>query len=136
MKLVYNREIQAIVVMGDDKTVAALYECHDDFIAGENDEGQPRASLPDGNYTVSAEEPGQSAADANGPAYGTFYIKTGDPRGRDIHGGGSGLSAPFAPRQGWVPTHGCLRMQNIDGEELSRQIIDAGNAIELEVRSC
>ena len=136
MKLVYNRELQAIVVMGDDKTVAAFYECHDDFIAGKNDEGLPRDSLPDGNYTVSAEEPGQSAADANGPAYGTFYIRTGDARGRDIHGGGSGLPDPFAPRQGWVPTHGCLRMQNIDGEELSRQIIDAGNEVELEVRSC
>ena len=136
MKLVFNREIQAIVVMDENGAVTGLYECHDDFVAGENDEGQPRASLPDGNYSVSAEEPGQSAADANGPAYGTFYIRTGDPRGRDIHGGGSGLPDPFAPRQGWVPTHGCLRMQNIDGEELSRRIIDAGNAVELEVRSC
>ena len=136
MKLVFNREIQAIVVVGDDETVAALYDCHDDFVAGKNDEEQPRASLPDGKYIVSAEEPGQSAADANGPAYGTFYIKTADPRGRDIHGGGSGLPNPFAPRQGWVPTYGCLRMQNVDGEELSRRIIDAGNAVELEVRSC
>ena len=136
MKLVFNREIQAIVVMDENGAVTGLYECHDDFFAGENDEGQPRAPLPDGNYSVSAEEPGKSAADANGPAYGTFYIKTGDPRGRDIHGGGSGLPFPFAPRQGWVPTHGCLRMQNIDGEELSRRIIAAGNAVELEVRSC
>ena len=136
MKLVYNREIQAIVVMDENGSVNGLYECHDDFVTGENDEGQPRASLPDGKYIVSADEPGQSTADANGPAYGTFYIKTGDPRGRDIHGGGSGLTDPFAPRQGWVPTHGCLRMQNVDGEELSRQIIDAGNEVELEVRSC
>ena len=136
MKLVYNRGIQALVVMDDSAAVAALYDCHDDFVAGKNDEEQPRASLPDGDYTVSAEEPGQSAAEANGPAYGTFYIKTGDPRGRDIHGGGSGLNDPFAPRQGWVPTYGCLRMQNVDGEELSRLIIDAGNAVPLEVRSC
>ncbi len=136
MKLVYNRGIQTLVVMDDSAAVAALYDCHDDFVAGKNDEDQPRASLPDGDYTVSAEEPGQSAAEANGPAYGTFYIKTGDPRGRDIHGGGSGLNDPFAPRQGWVPTYGCLRMQNVDGEELSRLIIDAGNAVPLEVRSC
>ena len=136
MKLVFNRQIEAILVINENGATIGLYECCDDFFAGENDEGQPRASLPDGNYTVSAEEPGQSAADANGPAYGTFYIRTGDPRGRDIHGGGSGLPDPFAPRQGWVPTHGCLRMQNIDGEELSRRIIAAGNAVELEVRSC
>lgn len=135
MKLVFNRETQTIVAVADDGTVIASYECRDDFWAGENDEGQPRASLPDGDYTASAEQPGQSAAEANGPAYGTFYVKTGDPRGRDIHGGGSGLPDPFAPRQGWTPTLGCLRMQNEDGEDLSRRIIDNGNAIRLEVRT-
>ena len=136
MKLVYNRETQTITALFDDGAVAASYECRDDFWAGQNDEGQPRASLPDGDYIVSAEEPGQSAAKANGPAYGTFYIKTGDLRGRDFHGGGSGLPDPFAPRQGWTPTLGCLRMQNEDGEALSRLIIDAGNTVPLEVRPC
>ena len=41
-----------------------------------------------------------------------------------------GLSDPFAPYQGWVPTYGCLRMQNADGEELSRMIINAGNGMQ------
>ena len=132
MKLVFNREIQAIVVMDENGAVTGLYECHDDFVAGENDEGQPRASLPDGDYIVSAEEPPAR----NCESFGTCFINTGDPRERVIHGGGSGLPDPFAPRQGWTPTLGCLRMQNIDGEELSRRIIDAGNAVELEVRSC
>ncbi|HEX8817223.1 MAG TPA: RHS repeat-associated core domain-containing protein [Terriglobales bacterium] len=50
--------------------------------------------------------------DAYGPA-GAF-IDTGDPRGRDIHGGGSGLPDPMAPYQGWVPTLGCTRGQNAD----------------------
>ncbi len=136
MKLIFSRHDQSMTIFDDENTPILVYECHDDFVAGENDEGQPRESLPDGNYTVSAEEPGKSRAGSNGPAYGTFYISTGDSRGRDIHGGGSGLPDPFAPRQGWVPTHGCLRMQNVDGEELSRRIIDAGNAVELEVRSC
>jgi hypothetical protein len=39
-------------------------------------------------------------------------------RGRSgigVHGGGSGLADPFyALRQGWVPTHGCIRLQNED----------------------
>ena len=68
-----------------------------------------------------------------GAAYGTFYIHTGDSRYRDIHGGGSGLADPFAPYQGWVPTYGCLRMQNADGEEVSRWILDNGNSMLLEV---
>lgn len=31
-----------------------------------------------------------------------------------IHGGGSGLARPFAPRQGWQITKGCWRVQNVD----------------------
>jgi RHS repeat-associated protein len=53
--------------------------------------------------------------------YGT-YIDTGDPRGRDIHGGGTGLPNPFAARQGWMRTHGCTRGQNEDVQELNRII--------------
>lgn len=34
--------------------------------------------------------------------------------GIGIHGGGSGLPTPFAPRQGWVITEGCFRLQNED----------------------
>lgn len=132
MKLVYNRETQTITAALDDGTVIASYECRDDFWAGENDEGQPRASLPDGGYIVSAEEPPAR----NCESFGTCFINTGDPRERVIHGGGSSLPDPFAPRQGWTPTLGCLRVQNEDGEALSRLIIDAGNAVELEVRSC
>ena len=132
MKLVYNRETQTITAALDDGTVIASYECRDDFWAGENDEGQPRASLPDGDYIVSAEEPPAR----NCESFGTCFINTGDPRERVIHGGGRSLPDPFAPRQGWTPTLGCLRVQNEDGEALSRLIIDAGNAVELEVRSC
>jgi len=64
--------------------------------------------------------------DVNAPAYGPggAYIDTGDPRGRDIHGGGTGLPDPYAPRQGWVPTHGCTRGQNEDVQELNRRITD------------
>ena len=132
MKLVYNRETQTITAALDDGTVIAEYECRDDFWAGANDEGRPRASLPDGDYIVSAEEPPAR----NCESFGTCFINTGDPRERVIHGGGSSLPDPFAPRQGWTPTLGCLRVQNEDGEALSRLIIDNGNAVEMEVRSC
>ena len=47
----------------------------------------------------------------------------------------SGLTNPYAPRQGFVKTYGCLRMQNADGEELSRLIIDHGNSVPLVVQS-
>lgn len=129
-RILFIRKEQTIIFEHGDGT-ATPFECRDDFVPGQNEEGQERESLPNGSYIVSAEEPGSTS---NGPAYGTFYIETGDPRERDIHGGGSGLADPFAPRQGWVPTYGCLRMQNEDGEALSRMIIDAGNAVPLEVR--
>ncbi len=42
--------------------------------------------------------------------------------GIGIHGGGSGLVAPGAPRQGWAKTHGCIRLQNVDLEEIVRLV--------------
>jgi RHS repeat-associated protein len=62
----------------------------------------------------------------NSPAYGPpgAYIDTGDPRGRDIHGGGSGLPNPYAASQGWVPTRGCTRGQNEEVQELNRRVGD------------
>jgi hypothetical protein len=35
-------------------------------------------------------------------------------KGIGVHGGGSGCDDPFCERQGWCPTDGCLRLQNID----------------------
>jgi RHS repeat-associated protein len=57
-------------------------------------------------------------------AYGPdgSYIDTGDSRGRDIHGGGTGLKDPFAPNQGWKPTMGCTRGQNDDVKSLGQAI--------------
>lgn len=36
-------------------------------------------------------------------------------------------------KQDWVPTYGCLRIQNADGVELSQIIIDSGNNVTLPV---
>jgi hypothetical protein len=54
------------------------------------------------------------------PSYGhgKAYIDTKDLRRRHIHGGGSSLPDPYAPRQGWRPTYGCIRMQNEDIQNL------------------
>jgi RHS repeat-associated protein len=43
-------------------------------------------------------------------------------RGRWLHGGGTGLPDPLAPRQGWKPTLGCTRLQNQDIEKLANNI--------------
>ena len=128
VKLIYSRSDQMIIFEHGDGT-ATPFECRNAHFSGYNAEGQPYESLPVGNYTAHADEPPAEDSDE----YGTFYISTGDARGRDIHGGGSGLDDPKAPHQGWYPTLGCLRMQNEDGEALSRLIIDAGNDVPMEV---
>lgn len=132
--LLFVRSRKQITFTGDDGSVIS-FECRPDFFPTSGGGRYQHEELPDGNYTVSADVPGNSAANANGPAYGTFYIETGDYRERDIHGGGSDLPDPFAPRQGWEPTYGCLRMQNEDGEELSKLILSAGNSVPLTVLS-
>lgn len=126
--LVYSRSLDKITYYRDDGS-NYTYDCKHDFEEGTNEYGEERESLPIGNYVANAEEPPAE----NSPSYGTFYISTGDYRGRDIHGGGSSLEDPYADRQGWLCTYGCLRMQNIDGQELSRLMIEDGNGIELEV---
>lgn len=57
-------------------------------------------------------------------SYGEYFVdligqdgQEGPGSGRDgigVHGGGTGLSNSLAARQGWVPTLGCIRLQNQD----------------------
>jgi len=119
--ITYSRSEQRIYYRGHS------WDCRSEFYPESG--GTVHATLPDGEYIAVADVPPAE----NNAAYGTFYISTGDPRGRDIHGGGSSLDEPLAPAQGWCATYGCLRMQNRDGEELSRLIIDDGNGIRLAV---
>jgi hypothetical protein len=61
------------------------------------------------------------------PSYGAdgAYIKTGDPRGRDIHGGGSSLRKDGHykdPNQPLTPTYGCTRGHNQDIINLGKHI--------------
>jgi lipoprotein-anchoring transpeptidase ErfK/SrfK len=56
--------------------------------------------------------------------------------GIGIHGGGSGLPAPFAARQGWAKTHGCVRVQNEDLTKLVKIVkgcLAAGGHVRLTV---
>jgi len=57
-------------------------------------------------------------------AYGRdgAYIKTGDSKGRDIHGGGASLADPYAAHQPLIPTLGCTRAHNTDLVALGREI--------------
>jgi hypothetical protein len=57
------------------------------------------------------------------PALGDFFTPIMGTEsyhrfGIGIHGGGTGCAEPFADKQGWVPTHGCLRVQNEDNRKL------------------
>lgn len=121
----FQRNKKRMYAMDEFYNVVGDWECHDDFVDRPGD-GIEQESLPDGTYE------GVNAEITNGkygPSYGNFYITTGDERYRDVHGGGAGLADPYADYQGWVPTYGCLRMQNKDGVELSQMIIDSGNNV-------
>lgn len=88
----------------------------------------PNGDTPPGKYEVG------TIYDTTGEApYGHYCIDLVDLEGQEtlngragisLHGGGSGLSDPFAPRQGWVATHGCIRVQNEDLEHIVALIRD------------
>ena len=126
-RLIFSRTDQRLY-LEDENGGLSFFECRSDFVAGLNDSGQPRASLPLGTYEVYA-----LPWEDRGEGFGCGYIVTGDPRGRDIHGGGSGCEDPYAPRQGWCPTYGCLRMHNEDIRGLIDLIVEAGNSVRLDV---
>ncbi|WP_254051373.1 RHS repeat-associated core domain-containing protein [Stenotrophomonas sp. SAU14A_NAIMI4_5] len=94
----------------------------------------PSLSTVAGNALPGAAGPYQSANvypvrgpyKMNSRAYGpNDILKTDDARGRWLHGGGSRLKDPLAPRQGWTPAVGCTRMQNEDIQELVDMVREA-----------
>ena len=84
--VVYSHDEKRIYWVDDDGFIVKSWECRNAIAKGVNEKGQPRAPLPNGEYVATASKTGGRY----GSPYGTFYIDTGDPRGRDIHGGGSG----------------------------------------------
>ena len=144
MKLQYKRHLDTMYAYDDNYNFLGSWPCHHAFFQGTGSNGLPHETLPDGYYPHCwADLPNTTLKDGrkvviqkeNPRSYGTFYINTGDDRGRDIHGGGDGygITDPFAKRQGWLGTYGCLRMQNEDGEKIAKMMIDAGNDIGLVV---
>ena len=129
----YTRGDNIIAAYDSDDKLLASYECR-------NDRVDAKGTVDDGTYeNVNAIDPEEQTR-LQERQFGCFYIRTnhrnekGEATGRDIHGGGSGCKDPWAPRQGWCPTNGCLRMQNEDGVELSNSIIAAGNSTTLIVK--
>lgn len=134
-RIKFVRSDQTMYAYDSEGSIIGYWDCRDDFVPGYNEYGEPRESLPNGEYNGPNDSGimAEITAGKYGPAYGTFYLTTGDPRGRDVHGGGSGCEDPYAPYQGWIPTYGCLRMQNSDGEELAQLIMDSDHEVLLEV---
>jgi len=83
-----------------------------------------RSAKPGANGCFCTADVNWISSGTNSIAYGPngSYIDTGDSRGRDIHGGGTGLKDPFASSQGWKPTMGCTRGQNDDVKRLGQAI--------------
>jgi hypothetical protein len=95
--------------------------CHNEGVAGPGWD-RPYGDTVPGLYRVLAVEY-IPADDPGTAAYGPVYLYLQEMEGQESavgragigwHGGGSGLPDPLAPRQGWMPTHGCLRSQNED----------------------
>ena len=79
----------------------------------------------DGPYESADFYPAEGPRNNKPRAYGpNDLLLTDDPRYRWLHGGGSDLPNPLAPRQGWYPTHGCTRMQNEDIQDLVNKVRD------------
>lgn len=83
-----------------------------------------RNALPGANGCYCTPDVNWMSSGTSSRAFGPdgSYIDTGDSRGRDIHGGGTGLKDPFAPNQGWKATMGCTRGQNDDVKRLGQAI--------------
>jgi hypothetical protein len=106
--LIFSSETQHAKLFADDGQELADWEMHDAAVRP----GFGRwGRCPRGNYPLSVPRREDS------PPFGFWFIPVLGVTGRvgiGIHGGGSGLADPMVPHQGWVPTHGCLRMQNAD----------------------
>jgi hypothetical protein len=81
-------------------------------------------NTPPGLYECTRVLPTTSRdTDADWRAYGPWYVYLAEMEGQEssrhrdgvgMHGGGSKSPAPLAPKQGFFPTRGCVRLQNED----------------------
>lgn len=102
------------------------------------------SDTPPGTYRVVRVER-IPQTDPDWRAYGWVYLWL-EPRGGAAaaignvgigwHGGGSGLADPWAAKQGWLITHGCIRSQNEDMVRLANLFepaLAAGRIVSLSV---
>jgi hypothetical protein len=92
--------------------------------------------MPFGDGYVFGKPMGCGPDSDDGIAYGYWAIPINDDPARDFaahgrdgimaHGGGSASPTPFAAKQGWYATCGCLRLQN---EDLGMAIPAAGTLV-------
>jgi L,D-transpeptidase catalytic domain len=127
MKLVdlhclFNDDTNRLSVWNSAHAEILAIECRNDATAGPGFGHNGRC--PRGDYPLGAPVPADSAP------FGWWFVPlVGEEKfgrgGIGIHAGGSGLQFPMAARQGWVPTHGCLRCQGADLEALVSLIMSA-----------
>lgn len=72
MQLQYIRSKQRLYTMDDLGQVIKDYECRSAIVPGYNGAGQERESLPNGNYTVSADYPGDGFSGRTGCSIWNF----------------------------------------------------------------
>lgn len=113
MHLIFDSDTQTLKAFDPDGHCRFQAECHDKAVLGPGFGRWGRC--PRGEFPLGAPQ----AHDE--PAFGLWFTPIENTPGRQgigIHGGGSRLLNPFAPRQGWASTHGCLRLQNEDNTVL------------------
>ncbi len=103
-------------------------ECHNSTVA----DGQYGhfGNCPPGEFLLGSPEPVHEAPFGwfKTPVldYGDHHVMVHWGRGGIlVHGGGSGLADSFAPEQGWMETHGCLRLQNSNNDEFVGLVLSA-----------
>jgi RHS repeat-associated protein len=138
--MLFSHADQKMYWLNDDGSVNMSWTCKDAVMPG-------HTRISDGTYNnCYAEKPGVSyelhTTDSKGNPItyyeGTFRIQTGSPDDKIIHGGGtsSEVPDPNAPYQvKLIPTYGCLRMYNADGEDLSNLMRSNGNDFTFTVQT-
>ncbi len=99
--------------------------------AGSQDDFRENGDTPPGIYALSTPE-AIKPNEAEAKALGRWFIPMSATISRHyflnkrknigIHGGGSDLRSPLAPRQGWETTKGCIRVQNTDLERVASTV--------------
>jgi hypothetical protein len=119
MTVAYDGIDKKLKVFNEGGTEVFVCEARNDSVAP--NAWRSDAGCPPGTYVVEQPEKNDihvpSTEENDWIGEGRYFVPlTGIPGhdGIGIHGGGTGTADPLAPRQGWVPTLNCIRLQNED----------------------